>query len=96
MRRCLLPVAGYLRAWLAGLEVREMASLSCNYVAITDVREAPGTHGSDLRLWLRNGLQPATLDFKAWPWRGEKQGFCRSEMVASLLALSRLSGQDIL
>lgn len=42
---------GWLFMSLAGcLEVREMASLSCNYVAIADVQEALNTHGSDLRL----------------------------------------------
>lgn len=59
---------GWLFMSLDGcLEVREMAFLSCNYVTIADVQEALSTHGSDLRLWLCNGCQPATLDFKASP-----------------------------
>lgn len=65
----LSSVGGWLFTSSAGcLEVREMASLSCNYVAIADVQEALSTHGSDLQLWLRNGSQPVILDFKAQPW----------------------------
>ncbi|GAA6084663.1 uncharacterized [Tachysurus ichikawai] len=84
------------RGWLftssAGcLEVREMASLNCNYVAIADVQEALSARGSDLQSPLRNGLQSAVLDFKAWPRRGETQGYCLSETVARHLPFSRLN-----
>lgn len=59
---------GWLFTSSAGCsKVREMVFLSCNYVAIADVQEAFSTHGSDLRLWLRNGWQPAALDLKAYP-----------------------------
>lgn len=90
----LSSACGWLFTSSAGcLEVREMASLSCNYVAIADVQEALSTRGSDLQPPLHNGLQSATLDFKAWPWREETQGFCLSETMARRLPFSRSAGQ---